>query len=80
MCCLTNYRLDVLEAGLGEVPQQSEGALPNLRHGVLHALVEQSQNVGANDQSLNVAAQSLCHACIAHHHSHITSRETERGE
>lgn len=60
---LTNTRLDVLEACLGQVSQQSKGTLPHFRHHILHALEQQTEDVGANHKSLNVAAQSLCHSC-----------------
>lgn len=33
--CRTDTGLDVDEAGFGEVSQEGEGALPDLRHGVL---------------------------------------------
>ena len=52
----------MLEAGFGEVSQKSKGALSHLRHWVLHTLVEEGQDVGANYQSFNIAAQPLCHA------------------
>lgn len=46
----------MLEACLGQVPQQSKGTLPYFRHHILHALEQQAEDVGANHESLNVAA------------------------
>ena len=43
----------MLEACLSEVPQEGEGALPHLGHGVLHALVEQGEQVALGNQGLN---------------------------
>ena len=54
---LAYTRLDVLEACLCEVPQESEGALAHLRHGVLHALEEEAEDVGLRHQLLDVALQ-----------------------
>ena len=49
-------------ASLGEISQQSEAGLSDLRHGVLHTLVEQVHDVGAGHQPLNVGVQPLSQA------------------
>ena len=52
----------MLEACLGEVAQQGKGTLPDLWHGVLHALEEEAEDVGTANQSLNMAPKTLRHA------------------
>lgn len=49
----------MLETGLGQVSEQSEGTLSHLRHGVLHALIEQVHDVGVDNQLLDVAVQTF---------------------
>ena len=51
--------MDVDIASLGEVAQQSEAGLPDLRHCVLHTLVQQVHDVTAGHQPLYVAVQPL---------------------
>ena len=70
---LTNTRLDMLEAGLGEVPEEGKGALPHLRHLVLHALVEEAQDVGADHKRLNVAPEPLCHSYRENHNCQVNT-------
>ena len=65
----------MLEAGLGQVSQQSKGTLADLGHGVLHALVEEGEDVGVNHQSLNVAAQPLSHAWMGGERESGSGRE-----
>ena len=56
---LTNTGSNMLEARLCEVSQQGKGALPHLRHGILHALVEQGEQVALRYQRFNPPLQSL---------------------
>ena len=57
---LWDARVDVGEAGLGEVPQQGEGGLSHLGHGVLDALEQKLHDVGGRHHAVNVGVQAFC--------------------